>query len=58
MSKCSFRKLTLHNTRMDVNNYLIFPILRVKMRGNMIIPKHGDDNSQKSTDNRHIVFYT
>ena len=28
------------------------------MRGNMIIPKHGDDNSEKSTDNRHVVFYT
>ena len=50
----SFRKSTLHDARGNVNDNLVFTVLRVKMRGHMIIPVHGDDNTQESTDNRHV----
>ena len=50
-------KSTFHDRSAYVNDYLILPVLRVKVGRNMIIPVHGDDNSKESTDNRHFVIY-
>jgi len=57
MSQGSSRKPTLHDTRGDVHDYLILPVLRMKVCRSMIIPIHGDDNTEESTDNRHIILH-
>ena len=49
-------EIALHDARRDVNNYLILSILRVEVRGDVVVPVHGDDNSEESAYDRHVVL--
>jgi tRNA G26 N,N-dimethylase Trm1 len=50
-------KLALHNPAANFNRDFKVAVFSVKVRWRMVIPKHGDDDAQKSTYNWHGVNF-
>lgn len=58
MRQCTFGKLAIQLARHDVHRCLEFTIYCVKMRRAMVTAIHGDDDTKKSTEFRHLADYS
>ncbi len=53
VTQSAARELPFNYAGMNINGDFVFALLGVKVRRSRVIPEHGDDDPQKSTNDWH-----